>query len=96
MVTTQRARELLQAQGWRADRFGHLRKSVTRVVTGGTYVAELRVKVLQRVIRVEVQGARGADGKRPWTRIGGGYLSECAELPDGRLRLGGYIVGKPA
>lgn len=98
-VTAHSIREVLLSLGWESDRWGHMQKDVKlRKRSDPTCVVtrRYRIKLQDRSCRVEVQGEKQSDGVTPWIRVGGGYFKDCAHLPDGRLRLGGTLLGKPA
>jgi len=95
-TTAPQLRAALALLGWNEDAYGHMQ--ITRQVPAKgdpTHVVsrEYRVKMQATSVRVEVRGERQSDGVRPWIRYAGGYLKDCAVLPDGRVKLATIIFG---
>ena len=82
--------EILKADGWEIDRFGHYHKTVRR--------RKYRVKLQDRSFRIEVQVRHEATeyspAKNEWVRLGGDYYSKIVQLDDGRVRVGSYFFGR--
>jgi len=70
-MTKERFIEWAQSQGWRLDRFGHLR----REENGKFY----RIKLSRIAVRHEVKSRAG------WVRLRSGYFSKLTITPDGDI-----------
>lgn len=96
--------EILKADGWEPDRFGHYHKtkqwSVRYAGSPEVVICErkYRVKMQDLSCRIEVQVRREATeyspAKNEWVRLGGGYYSKIVQLDDGRIRVGAHFFGR--
>lgn len=96
--------EILKAEGWERDRFGHYQKTVRKVVSrpdhpeGVTRERKYRVKMQDLSCRIEVQvryeATEYSPAKNEWVRLGGDYYSKIVQLDDGRVRVGAYYFGR--
>ena len=82
--------EILKADGWERDRFGHYHKTVGE--------RKYRIKMQDLSFRIEVQVRHEATeyspAKNAWVRLGGDYYSKIVQLDDGRVRAGSYFFGR--
>lgn len=88
--------DVLKADGWEQDRFGHMQKQITgkRRDTGATVTRQYRVKLQATSCRVEVKSEqKNFDGGYDWIRVGGDYYTNIVKLDDGRIRVGSYFFG---
>lgn len=86
--------DVLKAEGWEADRFGHFQKDVTRIhrETKQPVIRHMRVKLQATSCRIEVQSR--INDQNEWIRVGGDYFTNIVKLDDGRLRVGTYFFGQ--
>lgn len=95
--------EILKADGWERDRFGHYHKTerwrTQRVDSPEAVIRErkYRIKLQDRSFRIEVQVRHEATEYSParneWVRLGGDYYGKIVQLDDGRVRVGPYFFG---
>lgn len=95
--------EILKADGWERDRFGHYHKTeqwrTQRVDSPEVIIHErkYRIKLQDRSFRIEVQVRHEATeyspAKNSWVRLGGDYYSKIVRLDDGRVHVGPYFFG---
>lgn len=88
--------DVLKADGWEQDRFGHMQKQITgkRLDTGVTVTRRYRVKLQATSCRIEVKSElKNFDGGCDWIRVGGDYYTNIVNLDDGRIRVGGHFFG---
>jgi len=88
--------DMLKADGWELDRFGHMQKQITgkRRDTGATVTRQYRVKLQATSCRIEVKSEqKNFDGGYDWIRVGGDYYTNIVKLDDGRIRVGSYFFG---
>ena len=82
--------EILKADGWELDRFGHYQKIGCE--------RKYRVKMQDLSCRIEVQvryeATEYSPAKNEWVRLGGGYYSKIVQLDDGRIRVGTHFFGR--
>lgn len=82
--------EILKADGWKLDRFGHYQKTVR----GKQY----RIKMQDRSCRIETlvrhEATMYSPARKEWIRLGGEYYSKIVELPDGRVRVGKHVFSQ--
>lgn len=96
--------EILKADGWELDRFGHYHKTdrwrTQRVDSPEVVIRECkyRVKMQDLSCRIEVQvryeATEYSPAKNEWVRFGGGYYSKIVQLDDGRIRVGSHFFGR--
>lgn len=96
--------EILKADGWEPDRFGHYQKTERKTTPhpdhpeGIIRERKYRVKMQDLSCRVEVQVRHEATeyspAKNEWVRLGGDYYSNIVQLDDGRTRAGSYFFGR--
>lgn len=96
--------EILEADGWELDRFGHYHKTVrwrTQQVDSPEVIIrerKYRVKMQDLSCRIEGQVRHAATeysrAKNEWVRLGGGYYSKIVQLDDGRIRVGTHFFGR--
>lgn len=96
--------EILKADGWEPDRFGHYHKTGqwrTRHVDhpeGVIRERKYRVKMQDLSCRIEVQirleATEYSPAKNEWVRLGGDYYSKIVQLDDGRIRVGAHFFGR--
>ena len=83
--------EILKADGWELDRFGHYHKT-------GRGERKYRVKMQDLSCRIEVQirleATEYSPAKNEWVRLGGDYYSKIVQLDDGRIRVGSHFFGR--
>lgn len=86
--------DVLKAEGWKADRFGHYQKDVQRrnPVTKEITSRCMRVKLQATSCRIELQSK--VNDSNQWIRLGGDYYTNIVKLDDGRVRVGSYFFGK--
>lgn len=81
--------EILKADGWEPNRFGHYHKTGNR---------KYRVKMQDLSCRIEVQvryeATEYSPAKNEWARLGGDYYSKIVQLDDGRIRVGPHLFGR--
>lgn len=90
--------EVLKADGWELDRFGHYQKTERKTIPhvdhpeGIIRERKYRVKMQDLSCRIEVQVRYAATeyspAKNEWARLGGNYYSKIVQLDDGRIRVG--------
>lgn len=82
--------EILKAEGWEPDRFGHYQKTIRE--------RKYRVKMQDLSCRIEVQvryeATEYSPAKNEWVRLGGDYYSKIVQLDDGRIRVGSHFFGR--
>ena len=82
--------EVLKADGWELDRFGHYQKVIRE--------RKYRVKMQDLSCRIEVQvryeATEYSPAKNEWVRWGGDYYSKIVQLDDGRIRVGSHFFGR--
>lgn len=82
--------EILKADGWEMDRFGHYQKPIRE--------RKYRIKMQDLSCRIEVQVRHEASeyspAKNEWVRWGGDYYSKIVQLDDGRIRVGSHFFGR--
>ena len=96
--------EILKADGWKLDRFGHYRKTVLKTIPHADHPEMIirerkyRVKMQDLSCRIEVQvryeATSYSPAKNEWIRIGGDYYSKIVQLDDGRIRVGSHFFGR--
>lgn len=96
--------EILKADGWERDRFGHYHKTVLQSFRRDdssevvTHERKYRVKLQDLSCRIEVrvrhEATEYSPAKNEWVRIGGDYYSKIVQLDDGRVRVGPYFFGQ--
>jgi len=96
--------EILKADGWERDRFGHyhkiVRKSIPHVDHPEGIICErkYRIKMQDLSFRIEVQVRHEATeyspAKNEWVRIGGDYYSRIVQMDNGRIRVGSHFFGR--
>lgn len=96
--------EILKADGWEKDRFGHYQKTECKTVPhvdhpeGIIREIKYRVKMQDLTCRVEVQvryeATEYSPAKNEWVRVGGDYYRKITQLADGRVRAGTYLFGR--
>lgn len=96
--------EILKADGWELDRFGHYHKTDRRIIPhvdhpeGIVRERKYRVKMQDLRCRIEVQVRHEATeynpAKNEWVRWGGDYYSKIVQLDDGRIRVGSHLFGR--
>ena len=95
--------EILKADGWEPDRFGHYHKTkqwrTQQVDSPEVIIRErkYRVKMQDLSCRIEVQirheATEYSPAKNEWVRLGGDYYSKIVQLDDGRIRVGSLFFG---
>lgn len=93
VVHAEALRAALKKLGWVENRHKHL---TTKFAPSGDQLRVYRIKFQATSIRLEVQGLptslpAGMDNRKPWYRVSGGFIKDCAILDDGRVRVGGFI-----
>lgn len=96
--------EILKADGWEKDRFGHYHKTVRKRIPhvdrpeGVISERKYRVKLQNLTCRIEVlvryEATEYSSAKNEWVRLGGDYYSKIVQLDDGRVRVGSYLFGR--
>lgn len=96
--------EILKADGWELDRFGHYQKTVRKCIPhvdhpeGIVSERKYRVKMQDLSGRIEVQvrydATEYSQAKNEWARLGGDYYSKIVQLDDGRIRVGTHFFGR--
>lgn len=83
--------EILKAEGWELDRFGHYQKT-------NHWEHKYRVKMQAQSCRIEVQihykATEYSPAKNKWVRLGGDYYSKLVQLDDGRIHVGNHLFGR--
>ena len=96
--------EILKANGWELDRFGHYQKTERRCIPhvdhpeGIIRERKYRIKMQGLSCRIEIQvrdeATEYSPAKNMWLRCGGDYYSKIVQLEDGRVIVGSHFFGR--
>lgn len=88
---------VLSAHGWTRNRWGHFEKTVnfkhptTQIITP----RKMRVKLMKLACRIEVlRDDLGSEAR--WFKRASSYYHKIVLQPDGRLRVGRLLIGRPS
>jgi hypothetical protein len=88
----------LKVFGWKdSPEEGFLCKTSRVKQKGAQFWAKrkMRIKLQENSCRVDIQMPTKSDGTGlQWIRIAGGYWRDCEVLPDGRVKIGGMLLGQ--
>ncbi len=77
--------------GWVKDAFGHYKKTLVR----GEKQKLFRLKIQAKSVRLE-SSYRSEDNTLHWVGLNTCFFSKLVVMPDGRVRMGAYVIGAPS